>query len=438
MNSGSKRLRILILAPDSDPDSVSTSLIGYRHSEAMAKIHDVTLIIRKVHEKAVRSVRAPFHAIEIIYAPWLDRIYAWCVKTLFKNDYGSQALTAFSYPFSQAIEWYAWCQLRTRIKSGEFDVVLRIMPGNPIIPSPLAFFLRRGPIPFVIGPLNGGLPWPKGFSQADRQKEWISGLRRLYRFLPFAHSTYRNAAAIIVGSSHIYAELAAYRDKLFFVPENGISPSSYPTAPRRSSRGNKLEVVFVGRLVPYKACDLALRAVASLLQKNRAHFTILGDGPERNHLVELAKSLSVEKFVSFSGWLNHTETLKRLQEADIMVFPSVREFGGGVVFEALASGVVPVVSDYGGPGDIVQPEVGYKVALTNQGDIVNQMEKILSDLDNNRTLLDKLRQQGMRYAHKQLSWDGKAQIMTKILYWVVGHGPKPDFLPPQGLPLRES
>jgi hypothetical protein len=77
----------------------------------------------------------------------------------------------------------------------------------------------------VIGPISGGLPFVKGFSQAEKQKEWISSLRNLYRYLPFARATYRYAAAIIAASSQTYAEFAGYRDKLFFVPENGISPS---------------------------------------------------------------------------------------------------------------------------------------------------------------------------------------------------------------------
>ena len=217
----------------------------------------------------MRRKQGPFFAVEAISLPWLDAIYAWSLRWIFKYNYGSQALTAFSYPFSQAVEWMLGGRLRTRIMAGEFDVVLRIMPDNPVIPSPFAFFLRRGPVPFVIGPLNGGLPWPKGFSQADKQKEWISGFRNLYRLLPFARSTYHNAAAIVAGSSHIFAELAAYREKLFFIPENGITPSSYPSLPRSPQRDGKLEVSFVGRLVPYKACDLALRATAPLLQEDR-------------------------------------------------------------------------------------------------------------------------------------------------------------------------
>ena len=205
-------------------------------------------------------------------------------------------------------------------------------------------------------------PGQQGFRQAKKQKEWISNLRNFYRFLPFARSTYRDAAAIIAGSSHTYNEFAAYREKLFLVPgENGINPSLCGSASRSPVRSDKLELIFVGGLVPYKACDLALRAAASLLQTHRAHFTIVGDGPEQASLEQLTRSLGIEDDVTFCGSLSHDEVLRRLGAVDVLVFPSVHEFGGAVVFEALAMGAVPVVVDFGGPGDIVNPEVGFKV-----------------------------------------------------------------------------
>ena len=116
-----------------------------------------------------------------------------------------------------------------------------------------------------------------------------------------------------------------------------------------------------------------------------------------------------------------------------MVFPSVRDFGAGVVFEALATGAVPVVADFGGPGDIVHPEVGYKVPLTNESDFVAQMEKILTELAHNRDRLERLRRQGMAYVRECLTWDAKAQATTRILHWAVRQGPKPDLPPPKPL-----
>jgi glycosyltransferase involved in cell wall biosynthesis len=281
--------------------------------------------------------------------------------------------------------------------------------------------------------LNGGLPWHPGFTQLENQKEWISNLRNLYRYLPFARSTYRNAAAIIAASSQTYTEFAAYRDKLFLVPEPGIARSLCYRNSRNPDPGNKLELIFVGILVPRKACDLALRAAACILRSDLARLTVVGDGPERNRLELFARSLGVEKAVHFCGWLSHAEVLRRLRSADVFLFPSVRDNGAGVVFEALASGAVPVVADFGGPGDTVYPEVGYKVPLTNESDLAAHMEKILTELAHNRDHLERLRRQGMAYAHERLTWDAKAQDTTRVLHWVLRRGPKPDFLPPKAL-----
>jgi glycosyltransferase involved in cell wall biosynthesis len=130
--------------------------------------------------------------------------------------------------------------------------------------------------------------------------------------------------------------------------------------------------------------------------------------------------------------------IQRLGAADVLVFPSVRDFGGGVVFEALAMGTVPVVADFGGPGDIVYPEVGFKVSLTNEDDVVSQIERVLATLAGDPDLLGQLREQGVRYARECLSWDGKARIVTQILTWVAGQGPKPDLLPPKRLHPRRT
>jgi len=427
------RLRILVLGPDCDPEQVSMPYVTFSHAAALAHLHDVTLAVRAPREESVHRAKAPFRSVEVIRTPWLDRIFAWSLRRIFKYDFNNQVLTASLYPLYLAFEWQAWRQLRHRICAGEFDVVQRVYPMNAVFPSPFAILLRKGPIPFVIGPLNGGLPYVQGFSQADNQKQWISNLRSLYRFMPFAQATYRNAAAIIAASSQTCAEFDAYREKVFFVPENGLAESLCFGDTRSLEPNAKLELIFVGGLIPCKACDLGLRAAAPLLRNDLAHFTILGDGPERGNLEQLVKSLGIEKAVSFAGWVSHDEVLRRLRSADVMVFPSVRDFGAGVVFEALATGAVPVVADFGGPGDIVHPAVGFKVPLTNESEFVAQIENILNELTHDRGRIERLRQQGMAYARECLTWDAKAQATTRILRWVVRQGPKPDLRPPKEL-----
>jgi glycosyltransferase involved in cell wall biosynthesis len=424
------RLRVLILAPSCDPEGISVPFVGYSHAAALAGVHDVTLVVGAPSENSVRRANAPFRSIEVVRMPRLDRIQAWIFRNIFRSNFDSQAVTASGYPFSLAFEWFAWRQLKRRIYQGEYDIVLRILPVTVVLPSAFAFFLRNGPIPLVIGPLNGGLPWPPGFSQLEKQKEWVSSLRNLYRYLPFAKSTYRYAAAIIAASSQTCGEFARYRDKLFFIPENGISRSLCSDDLRSKDPESRLDLIFVGGLVPRKACDLALRAAAPLLRGGRARFTVLGDGPERKNLEQLVKSLGIDKDVVFFGWVARSKVIQRLRSADVLVFPSVRDFGGGVVFEALATGAVPVVADFGGPGDIVKPEVGCKVPVTSEADLLAQMERVLTELADDRDLLEELRLRGMSYAREYLTWEAKAQDTSGILRWVLGIGPKPDLVPP--------
>ena len=417
------RLRILVLGQECHPTRVSMPYVTYSHAAALAKIHDVTLVAAASVEDDLRRANAPFRAIEVVRMPGLLQRFKDSVWRRIRPD--SQVKTVFGYPFAMAFEWQAWRQLRRRIIAGEFDVVLRVLPMSVVVPSPFARFLRNGPIPFVIGPLNGGLPWPQGFSQIDKTKSWIAGFRDLYQLMPFARSTYRYAAAIIAASSQTCSEFTVYRDKVFFIPEPGIDRSLCSDDSRTPEPAGPLQLIFVGGLVPWKACDLALRGAASLLRDGLARFTVVGDGQERQSLEQLTRSLGIEHAVTFTGWVKHPEVFSRLRSADVFVYPSLKENGGGVVFQALACGAVPVVVDFGGPGDIVNADVGYKVPLTNESDVASRLESTLKELASNRDRLDRLRRQGMAYARERLTWDAKAQMTTQVLNWVVGRAPKP-------------
>ena len=423
------RLRILVLGPECHPTRVSIPFVTYSHAAALAQLHDVTLVAGAQVEDDLRRANAPFRAIEVVRMPTLLQKIKDSLLRRVRPD--SQIKTAFGYPFAIAFEWQAWRQLRGRIAAREFDVVLRVYPMSAVVPSPFARFLRNGPIPFVIGPINGGLPWPSGFRQIDKQRTWIAGFRSLYKFMPFARSTYRHAAAIIAASSQICSEFAQYRDKLFFIPEPGIDRSACSDDSRRLDAAGPLQLIFVGGLIPLKACDLALRGAAPLLRSGLARYTVVGDGPERQMLEQLTTSLGINHTVTFTGWVSQAEVFNRLRSAEVLLFPSLKENGGGVVFQALASGAVPVVVDFGGPGDIVHRDVGYKVPLTNESDIVAQIEGILTELANNRDLLGRLRRNGMTYARERLTWDAKAAATTEVLNWVVNRAPKPTLHPPK-------
>jgi glycosyltransferase involved in cell wall biosynthesis len=111
------------------------------------------------------------------------------------------------------------------------------------------------------------------------------------------------------------------------------------------------------------------------------------------------------------------------------VFPSLREFGGGVVFEALSLGVVPVVVKFGGPGDIVTPDVGFRLPLIDERTLIEELGAVLARLVEDDDHVDLLRRRGIAYAREKLTWDGKALAVSEVLQWVVGRRSKPVLQP---------
>src|SRR5207247_834147 len=110
-----------------------------------------------------------------------------------------------------SFERHVWKRFRQRLVAGEFDVVHRITPLSPTNQSLLAAKLAKLQIPFVVGPLNGGVPWPKGFKHRQyAENEFLSHVRKLYRLMPAYRSMRRDSAAIISGSRYTQSEMPGW------------------------------------------------------------------------------------------------------------------------------------------------------------------------------------------------------------------------------------
>src|SRR5438094_2894208 len=96
------RLRILLLGRGCSPEAVSMPYVTYSHAAALAQLHDVALVVGSPTEDPVRRAKAPFRTIEVVRMPWLERIYAWSFRRIFRSNFASQVVTAFAYPFSLA------------------------------------------------------------------------------------------------------------------------------------------------------------------------------------------------------------------------------------------------------------------------------------------------------------------------------------------------
>ena len=135
--------------------------------------------------------------------------------------------------------------------------------------------------------------------------------------------------------------------------------------------------------------------------------------------------------MTFVGSVPHEEVSECLRRSDVFVFPSVREFGGGAVLEAMAMGLLPVVIDYAGPAELVTNETGILVPLGSRSEIVSGLRAALTGLVADPSAI---RQMGGRARERVMSlftWETKAAQTHEIYRWVLGERGKPDF----GMPL---
>ncbi len=117
------------------------------------------------------------------------------------------------------------------------------------------------------------------------------------------------------------------------------------TTPSTSGGGQgggsqRIDCVFIGRLLAHKHVDVFLRALALAPGVTGL---IVGSGPEKNRLIELTGELGLSDRVRFESPETHEAVLDRLRSARLLVFPSTREGFGVAVLEANACGVPALV-----------------------------------------------------------------------------------------------
>lgn len=433
-------IRALLIAEAANPELVSVPLEGWSHSRAISALtpaHTITQIRNLEAWRRAGVDPSEYTALDSErVAKWAWRVGKVLSLGTNKGWTAKTAMRGVAYAYEERLIWEMF---GARIRAKEWDVVHRLIPLSPTIASSLAEKCRAAGVPFVVGPLNGGVPWPKGFDSARRrEREWLSYVRGAYKLAPNYRSMRENAAALVMGSRDTFMQMPErYRDRCVYVPENAVDPKRFG-AMQGPDLGVEiappLRIAFVGRLVPYKGCDMLIEAALPLMRSGRVHIEVIGNGPEMPKLRGIVEREQVGSAITFAGWIDHKELHGRLGKAHVFGFPSVREFGGAVVLEAMALGVVPIVLDYGGPGELVSPTTGFAVRIGTREEIVARFRDVLAGLVESPARLAPMRSAARRRVMDYFTWEMKARQVYEVYRWVLGRRAKPDF----GMPLNHG
>jgi sugar transferase (PEP-CTERM/EpsH1 system associated) len=161
---------------------------------------------------------------------------------------------------------------------------------------------------------------------------------------------------------------------------NGVDTGKFLPAPRKPAgvlpaqvAGEGLVIIgTVGRLQPVKDQQLLLRAFAELVRGTpelaaTARLLVVGNGPLRDTLMQLAQSLGIEHLTAFTG--DRTDVAQLLQCMDVFVLPSLAEGISNTLLEAMATGLPVIATRVGGNVELVRD--GENGALFESGDVAS-------------------------------------------------------------------
>ena len=221
----------------------------------------------------------------------------------------------------------------------------------------------------------------------------------------------RTAGAVVTVSAALRDRLAAegVDAAKIHVVYNGIDRVLFRPLDRGAARRelgldeSGAIILYAGNLEPVKGLDLLIEAFGKL-ETASCELHIIGDGPERRRLLDLARRLPAGKRVLFHGRLPHRLMGTWFNACDVFSLPSLAEGTPNVVLEALACRTPVVASDTGGIPEIVAAGSGI---LFRCGDALalaaSLAEALARSWDRERIVCP------------ALSWDENARILGEIL-----------------------
>ncbi|MCD6727142.1 MAG: glycosyltransferase family 4 protein [Solirubrobacteraceae bacterium] len=172
---------------------------------------------------------------------------------------------------------------------------------------------------------------------------------------------------------------------------------------RPAHRDDDPTLVTLAHLVPRKRHADVLRAMWALRERHpRLRYVVVGDGPERDRLAELARELGIADRVELAGQLPHAEALERARRGWLFVMPSIDEAFGVAYVEAMAGGL-PAIGALGEPGPAEIARIGDGLRLVPPGD-VERLARAIDELLDDQAMLAELGIRARETVERAFTW----------------------------------
>ena len=410
-------MKIFIIAYACEPNKQSEPGLGWNISGEIALRHDVTVLTRANNRDKIEAYLAanpdtPQSKIRFVY---YDKggMWRWLKKRI---------------PFGDQLYFSSWLKSGTKAYRKEFvscDIVHQLT-FSPFFVKPWgAAYTSR----YIWGPIGGGggadARFPKGFPLKGvryRLNEWLYRVMNFWAYNPFAWCFRRlrrcvaavtfKAKAFSQGFPIVKGQVSAVVQETGY---NGlISPRQY------NSEKHSLKVVAVGRMIPHKGFEYAIKGFLKFLDGGgKGEFHIFGDGPLRAKLESIVSLSDNDSFIIFHGNVPNVEVHAMLDMADVFLHGSFIEAAAWSILEAMIHGVPVVCQNRSGMADMVTDNCGTKVNAVSPEELVNGFASALSAYYNDQSLVRRHGEAGQQRVREQYTWTKCGDLIDQV-YDLIG------------------
>lgn len=340
-------MKVLITAYDVNPFKGSESGMGWNFIVQAARYAKVVAVTRcnnqKDIEEYLRINSINLGNIEFYYFDLPYYLRFW--------KRGGKGAMLYFYLWQFALVPSLWKRRK------EFDLFHGLNFHTDVVPSFL-WLLGR---PFVWGPINHHEKIPRqyllenyGISAYFKNRlNWLTK-RLAWMIDPFSHICRRSCDVVLAGNLSVPKRLKLTKNKYRVMSSVGSTSMEIFES---SNLAPKFRVLSVGRFVPLKGFDIAIKSFSEFCQGLESEFRceveliMIGSGPLRETINHLINESGCAEQIRVIEWMSRDELANFYNGSSVFLFPSF-EGAGMVVAEAMSAGLPVICFDNYGPGEL--------------------------------------------------------------------------------------
>lgn len=297
-----------------------------------------------------------------------------------------------------AYTWKAYWFARKLVKANQYDLTHSFFSVPCGFLSLLLKFEHR--LPYIVSLRGSDVPY------------YSERFTLLYKFITPLIRFIWNQAHFVIANSMGLKELAnrSRPKREIGVIYNGIDIDEFYPRPDLQAE-HEVRMICGTRVTPRKGIRFLIQAVDMLIKKYpNVRLSIVGEGDEKQSLMDLARGLGLGNAVTFLGYVPRERAAQVYAQAHVYVSPSFNEGMANFMLECMALGMPIVATDVGGTRELLEENKnGLIIKVGDAQDIFEKIESLLQDPQ----LLKSMSKESRAKA-EQMSWQNVARQYREL------------------------